>query len=145
MIYFHANAEDLLGCYEALKGLASQLRVNLICMEYPGFGICQGKTSEALLRRMAEAVFNFVKDELCVPPSRIIIAGRSIGSGPALHLSSRKLVCALLLISPFASLKQQVKYLYGNICSNLIQDLFNNLESISSTVSPCCIIHGLND
>lgn len=39
LIYFHANAEDLGNSYLFLDHLRTQLRVNVLAPEYPGYGI----------------------------------------------------------------------------------------------------------
>ena len=39
MIYFHANAEDIVLSHELLDYLSALLRVNVIAIEYPGYGI----------------------------------------------------------------------------------------------------------
>ena len=39
MIFFHANAEDLGGINEILIQLKQALRINILAMEYPGYGI----------------------------------------------------------------------------------------------------------
>lgn len=59
--------------------------------------------------------------------SDITIMGRSIGSGPAVYLASLYKIESLILISPFLSIKDAVKDLYGEVCSKLIKQRFNNL------------------
>lgn len=39
IVYFHANAEDMVLCGELLDYLRSLLKVNVIAVEYPGYGI----------------------------------------------------------------------------------------------------------
>jgi hypothetical protein len=38
-LYFHGNAEDLGNCCSFLKELSYELKVNIVAMEYPGYGI----------------------------------------------------------------------------------------------------------
>lgn len=58
-------------------------------VEYPMFGMAQGQPSEVLVNALAEQVYRFVVDTLRVPPCRIVLVGRSIGTGPACYLASR--------------------------------------------------------
>ncbi len=60
----------------------------------------------------------------------ISIMGRSIGSGPAVYIASIYSVGSLILLSPFLSLKEAVKDMYGALCSNLIKQRFNNKERV---------------
>jgi hypothetical protein len=39
MIYFHANAEDIVLAHELLDYMRSLLRVNVVAIEYPGYGL----------------------------------------------------------------------------------------------------------
>lgn len=39
LIYFHANAEDIVLCNELLDYMRALLKVNIIAIEYPGYGI----------------------------------------------------------------------------------------------------------
>ena len=39
MIYFHANAEDIVLCNELLDYIRALLKVNIIAVEYPSYGI----------------------------------------------------------------------------------------------------------
>ena len=39
MIYFHANAEDIVLANELMDYMRSLLRINVIAVEYPGYGL----------------------------------------------------------------------------------------------------------
>jgi len=39
LLFFHANAEDIVLSHELLDNFRSFLRINVISMEYPGYGI----------------------------------------------------------------------------------------------------------
>lgn len=75
----------------------------------------------------------------------IVIMGRSIGSGPAIYLSTIFPIAGLVLISPFLSLCEVVGDLYGSIASSLLKQRFNNKERAKLTASPCLIVHGIKD
>jgi len=46
LIYYHANGEDLGLCYEFLIDLWWHLKVNVLGVEYPSYGVYNGKPSE---------------------------------------------------------------------------------------------------
>jgi len=52
MIYFHANAEDIVLANELLDYMRSLLRVNVVAVEYPGYGLY---TEEFQKRSMSNA------------------------------------------------------------------------------------------
>jgi len=39
LIYFHGNAEDIGLSYEMLDHIRSSLKINVLSVEYPGYGI----------------------------------------------------------------------------------------------------------
>ena len=43
MIYFHANAEDIVLSNELLDYIRALLKINIIAVEYPGYGIYTDK------------------------------------------------------------------------------------------------------
>ena len=43
LIYFHANAEDIVLSHELLDCLRAMLRVHVIAVEYPGYGLYTGE------------------------------------------------------------------------------------------------------
>ena len=60
----------------------------------------------------------------------VILFGRSMGTGPASYLGSVSNPAALILLSPYTSLRDAVKSLLGVIPSMLVKDRFLNIEYI---------------
>lgn len=56
----------------------------------------------------------------------IVVFGRSIGSGPAVFISSLYQLGGLILLSPFLSLCEAVGDIYGGIASKLLKQRFDN-------------------
>ena len=71
--------------------------------------------------------------------------GRSMGSGPTCALAADYPVQALILLSPYTSLKQAVKTLLGSFFSMLVRERFENIEVIKKVRCPTLIIHGQAD
>mmetsp|Transcript_24189 Transcript_24189/g.18418 ORF Transcript_24189/g.18418 Transcript_24189/m.18418 type:complete len:131 (+) Transcript_24189:466-858(+) len=109
-IYFHANAEDLGRAYKFLTFVHIYLRVHVLAVEYPGYGVYEGlaPTAERIIED-ANTVYNFVTNNLNWKEQDIIICGRSIGSGPAVYLSAHHSPSCLVLISPHTSIRGIVK------------------------------------
>ena len=115
MIYFHGNGEDLGMCLKFFKHLSSNLKVNIIAVEYPGYGVYEGCANENGILDDADRVIEFCLKCLNWPTSLITVFGRSIGSGPAIYVCSKTKFNSLILISPFTSLKQVVEENVGKI------------------------------
>lgn len=78
-------------------------------MEYPGYSIHKGKAKAEIVNQEARIVYDFVKDKLGFNENKIIVLGRSIGTGVALELLQSVTPRALALISPFISVKTLAK------------------------------------
>ena len=115
-------------------------------MEYPGYSLYKSdEPSESAIYRDAEIVLDFVMKTLLIQPEKIVLVGRSIGSGPVCHLASQNKVAAAVLISPFISIKRAVADIAGTFGSMLIKERFNNVDKVKNFLCPLLIIHGLKD
>ena len=112
-------------------------------MEYPGYSIYKSQeASEEAIIKDAEKMMRFIRDHLKVPMAQVLIMGRSIGSGPATYIAQKFKPAALLLVSPFTSIKEVAKSMYGFVGALLVKDRFDNLERIKHVTCPVLLIHG---
>ncbi|QTN33497.1 alpha/beta hydrolase [Akkermansiaceae bacterium] len=140
ILYSHGNAEDLAQSeiiYEELHARG----LGVMAYDYPGYGQSTGTPSEESCQRAIQAAWNHLADT-GIPPSSIIIVGRSVGSGPSVWLASREKPAGLALISPFrsaftAAIPTPVSIFPG--------DRFPNMGRIRSMHHPLLIIHGEDD
>ena len=81
-----------------------------------------------------------------VSQDQIIIFGRSIGCAVALGLMKEDLrFYAVVLLSPFLSLKKIAKELYGNCAGWALKEGFDNEKNSLNITSPLLLIHGMKD
>lgn len=138
IIYSHGNSEDIGDIRLVLERFNSN-GFSVFAYDYQGYGTSQGRPSETKAYQEIEAVYQYVTNELKIPPNRIIAMGRSIGSG-ATHLASRRQVAGLILESPLTSAFRVVTRI-----SLMPFDKFNNLRNIKNIDCPVLIIHGTKD
>jgi alpha-beta hydrolase superfamily lysophospholipase len=138
LLYSHGNAEDL-GDSRDLYTAWHAMGLGVAAYDYPGYGHSTGKPTEASCQRAVRAVWDHLVGS-GVPPSSIVLVGRSVGSGPATWLASREKSAGLVLIAPFTS-AFAVRF-PGPI---LPGDRFRNLDLIRRIDTPLLIIHGLED
>jgi len=75
-------------------------------VEYPSYGVYDGKPSEKRILEDSEDMIKYCITEMGFSINNIILMGRSIGSGPITHIASLyNNFKAVVLISPFMSLK----------------------------------------
>ena len=66
-----------------------------------------------------------------------------MGSGPAVGLAvAYPQVCALVLISPYTSLRQAVKSVVGSLAALLVRERFDNLSLMGQVNCATLIVHG---
>ena len=69
-----------------------------------------------------------------------------MGSGPACALAVQyPNIAALVLLSPYTSLKQAVQTLLGTLASLIVRERFENLKLIEKVKCPTLLIHGQAD
>jgi len=117
IIYFHANYEDLGVTYKFCQDLSISLNINVLAVEYPGYGIYKSKDnccSEKIIKD-SEAIYSFLTEMMNIPERNIILMGRCLGSGPAIHLASKYKPQNLILLSAFMSIKTAAKSIFNKI------------------------------
>lgn len=147
IFYFHANAEDLGVVHSALVHLQKQLQVNVLAIEYPGYGLLKDQTpSEDSICGAALVALRYIVSEVGFSYNQVMLLGRSLGSGPAVYLASRFPVGGLLLVNPFASLRGAAECHVGKALSRIaFQDHFKNEDVIGNVSCAVLFIHAARD
>ncbi|MBN1125998.1 MAG: alpha/beta hydrolase [Sedimentisphaerales bacterium] len=135
----HGNAEDIGYGSETIQAFV-QHGYNVLAYDYRGYGTSDGRPSEQNTYEDVEAAYHYLLSKANVPAEKIIVLGRSVGSGPATYLAGRKPVGALLLEAPFVSAFRVVTGV-----PLLPFDKFNNLARIGQVTCPVLIVHGRAD
>jgi len=143
-IYFHGNAEDIFNATNNVLMINNGSPLNTLCMEYPGYSIYYSEKSAETIEQDSLILYDFLTQECKINNKDIIICGRSIGTGPATYLASKRKPGALILISPIKSLRETVKNLIGPL-QYLVRDRFDNYERIKDVTCPLLVIHGQKD
>ncbi|GBG27155.1 Monoacylglycerol lipase ABHD12 [Hondaea fermentalgiana] len=86
LIYFHGNAGNVANRLPFYASLHEELKVNILAVDYRGFGSSQGEPSEPGLKEDARAVARFAADCKHIDPDRVFIFGRSLGGAVAIDL-----------------------------------------------------------
>ena len=117
-----------------------------MAVEYPGYGEYDGTPNEDQICTDAILLFDFLTSVLKISSESISVLGRSMGSGPGIHLCSNRHPASLVLISPYTSIKNVSKELLGRFIGNLlIKERFSNIEKIQGVRCPVLFIHGKKD
>lgn len=144
IIFFHSNAEDLGRCRWFCHFLRDQFQVHVLAVEYPGYGVCGGFPSKDGVITNAVAAVNFAITCLRLELDQIKVFGRSIGTGPALHIASRFKVAGVVLVTPFQSIRKLFRDRIGFL-SYFVEEWFDNEAEAANVCSPTLIVHGQRD
>jgi len=146
MLFFRANAEDLGMSFAVLKHMRDQFKVNVLAVEYPGYGLLHHMNpNEDGVYEVALTAFRFLVDEIGVRYGQIILFGRSLGSGPAVYLASQYPVGGLILVSAFSSIKGAVQSIVGRVLAWGFAERFPNYRVIANVSCSTLFIHGERD
>lgn len=142
LLHFHGNSEDAGGSKPLAATLRSYLNVNVLVVEYRGYGVYKGSPSASSVLSDADLVFTYLVCALRFRPEDVVVFGRSIGSAPACYLSSKYSVHSLILMSAFTTLREVAKGIVGPLLKYMITDRFNNTEWLKTAKCPVFLVHG---
>eukprot|EP00588_Corethron_pennatum_P032008 CAMPEP_0194346446 /NCGR_PEP_ID=MMETSP0171-20130528/105431_1 /TAXON_ID=218684 /ORGANISM="Corethron pennatum, Strain L29A3" /LENGTH=171 /DNA_ID=CAMNT_0039113575 /DNA_START=570 /DNA_END=1085 /DNA_ORIENTATION=- len=118
---------------------------SVFAYEYPGYSVSDGEPSETNCYEAADAAYRFLTVEARIDPSRVVVFGRSLGTGPAVDLCSRiPDIGGCILQSP---LESAIRCAVGNFASYALYpvDIFRSHQKIGSVACPVLIMHGTHD
>ena len=118
--------------------------IDTFLAEYRGYSGLPGRPTETGLYQDAEAALRaFSAKRLNCPV--VVLVGRSLGSGVAVEIASRRPPRLLILVSPYTSLVDMGRSLVGPLAPLLVPDRFDNLSKIAALTCPIVIVHGTRD
>ncbi len=116
----------------------------VLMVDYRGFGKSTGRRSQKAIKRDLQVVYNKIKEQ--TKEERIILYGRSLGSGFAAKLASINNPRMLVLDAPYYSLtKVTARYAPFMPLSILIKYPLPTYKWLKYVKCPIHIIHGTND
>lgn len=145
LIFFHGNAEDIFGASDIGDKLKSRLDMNVIIVEYPRYSIYTQENDTNKILTDCLTVFDYLVEKFKALPENIFVFGRSIGTSPAIYLSSKRKVGALISVSGFTSIRAAAESLVGNFLKMLVNERFTSIEYIKNVTCPILFIHGQKD
>jgi alpha-beta hydrolase superfamily lysophospholipase len=139
ILYSHGNAEDLGHNREFLNEYFDE-GFSVFAYDYHGYGTSQGRPTTRNAYRDADAAMRHLVENAKVPLDRIILHGRSLGSGPSLYLAQKHNVAGVIIQSGFVTAFRVVTHI-----PLLPFDKFRNIARIHEVNCPVLIIHGQDD
>jgi hypothetical protein len=144
LLWFHGNAEWISGFADLVRALRPA-RAGLLVVDYRGYGSSTGRPTVAGVTLDGLAAWDWLVARPEVDPSRVVVFGRSVGSGPALHVAAERAVAGVVVESAFTSLRAMARQHYPIFPSVLAGAGFDNLAAIRRVRAPVLFIIGAAD
>ena len=145
LIFFHCNASDIFLSFLLLKQIIEKYKLNLLIPEYPSYSLYKSPKSSQKCLDNSLIIYDFCLQNIKnISEKNIYILGRSLGTGPAIYLSSKRNPAGTFLISPYST--------FANVGKNHDEKFYNKLTKhfpsinyIDKIECPLCIFHGKED
>lgn len=152
IMYCHGNKWHMDFYWQRAKLLAhvgGKNKYGVLMIDYRGFGLSDGKPTEAGLYADVDAALQWLKLQ-GLTNSRLMMYGFSMGSAPTCELTAKPRSMSpakIILEAPFASADVMAAdgsglNMPGSFFTNLKID---NAEEIKQVSQPLCWLHGVND
>ena len=142
VIFTHGNAEHI-DIWPGMLSGYSEMGVSLLLVEFPGYGRSEGSPSQETITETMLAAYDMLVSRQDVDPERIVVHGRSVGSGAACALLGKRKVAAVILESSFTGIRSFARARL--LPPFLVLDPFDNLAAIERYEGPVLVIHGKLD
>jgi hypothetical protein len=143
LIYFGGNAEEVSWALADARWPRDWTRVAL---NYRGYGESEGSPGERALVADASAIYDAIAKRADVDSKRIVVVGRSLGTGVAVALASVRPLAAAILVSPYDSLAAVGRMHYPFLpVSLLLRHRFDSIALAGAIRVPLCAIVASDD
>ena len=139
IIYFGGNAEEV----SWMLGEADEVRgAGWLLVDYRGYGASEGAPSEKALA--ADALLWY--DRFAPHAKKVVVFGRSLGSGVAVRLAAERKVDAVILVTPFDSMVEVGKRHYPFLpVSFLLKHRFDSISLAPKLTAPLLCLAAARD
>lgn len=142
LVFAHGNAELAHWNLNSFRYFRER-GVAVLLLEYPGYGGAPGQpTAESIVEAGLLAV-DRVAERSDIDMDRVVVYGRSVGSGVASRIALERDVMGVVLESPFTSLTAIAAE--KGFPAFLLQDELDNASALSELEVPVLLYHGTRD
>lgn len=144
LLFFHGNAGNI-GDRLGKILFFHKLGLNVLIIDYRGYGKSEGKPTEEGMYQDALATYSYLIEDRGINPQNIVIYGASLGGTAAVDLASQRQAGALIVDSSFSNAVDMAKKIYPFIPSFLINIKLDSLNKIENVTIPKLFIHSMDD
>lgn len=143
ILYCHGNGEHVAYNDDLLAMLRDNFRVSVFAFDYRGYGRSEGEPFETGILEDAEAAQAWLAERTGLPQQEIVLMGRSIGGGVAVHLAAKNGARGLILESTFSSLPEVAARQFPWLPVGwLMKNRYDSAAKIEAYRGPVLFSHG---
>lgn len=143
VLYFHGNRQHI-GHYADRVPFLTQQGFRVWMMDYPGFGHSTGKFSEDLVYQLALQLYK--RARVHYAPQKIILFGRSLGTGIAAQLASTRDCNSLVLETPYPDIPSLFRPWFSLYpLERILHYQFPTRTYLPRVTAPILVLHGRSD
>jgi fermentation-respiration switch protein FrsA (DUF1100 family) len=145
LLFFHGNAGNISHRGESLA-IFHRLGLNVLIIDYRGYGQSEGRPSEEGLYRDARAAWQYLVAQRGFQAKDIVLFGRSLGGAVAARLATEVQPAGLILESSFSSARELADALLP-LLSRLtpLRYDFNAAAALADVHCPVLVVHSPAD
>jgi hypothetical protein len=145
-LWFHGNGGNLGHRIGELALAHHRTGDNIFIFDYRGYGESEGTASEQGTYLDSRAVMEYLLSRADVDQDRIVYMGHSLGAAVALELALTQPPMAMVLVSPFASVRDMANLtLPFPPAGWLVRNHYDSISRIRQLNVPLLVLHGDQD
>jgi len=144
LLYFYGNGSNLVGVLRNEFETFRRLGLNVLAVDYEGYGMSRGAPSEAGCYATADAAYDYLGRRADVDPRTLLVGGWSLGGAVAIDLAARRPVGGLAAFCTFTSMAEMTNRRYPFVPARvLLRHRFDSVVKIGKV--RCPILLGCGD
>ena len=144
LVFFHGNAGNVSHRLERTRLLVDALGLDVVLVDYRGYGKSTGRPDEDGLYADGEAIYDAAAAR-GFGPDRIVLFGESLGCAVAIETAVRRPSAAVILETPFLSVPEMARAIYPFLPRFLVRTQFDNETKIRGLLVPKLILAAEKD
>lgn len=144
ILFLHGNAGNASHRLPDAVGLW-ELGVNVLLVDYRGYGLSEGEPSEEGVYRDGRAALAYLVGEKGFPEKRIVVYGRSLGTAVAVDLARGRKLAGVILVSPMSTGRDVVEGNGLGWLASGVGEPFDSMSKIGELRAPLLVFHGAYD
>ena len=149
LMFFHGNAGNMSFRLENFKALFHRCDVNVLAVEYRGYGLSEGTPGEEKLKSDAVEVLHWLHALPEIDNTEIYVLGRSLGGAVAFHMAAdnQDKVAGIIVENTFTSTNDIVDVLLPKLSyfKWLSYNVWANIDVVPKLRIPCLFLRSGKD